>query len=112
MQATAKMIVNAMKSGYYDQVTTILSAAGTACSTFSIELTVDMCKEVDRVLKVICEAAKENGYTLIAVGTHAEATHVRENDEEPVVCNNVPCVIVPPAGVKYERQTRWVDGGV
>ena len=100
------MMANAMKSGYYDQVTTILAGAGTACSTFSYELVVDMCKEVDRVLKVICEAAKENGYTVVAVGTHAEATHVRENEEEAVVCNNVPCVIVPPEGVKYERQSR------
>lgn len=99
------MIVNAMKTGYYDQVTTMLIAAGLACSTFSYELTVDMCKEVDRVLKVICEAAKENGYTAVVVGTHSEATHVRENEEEKVVCNNVPCVIVPPEGVKYERQT-------
>ena len=47
---------------------------------------------------------------MVAVGTHAEATHVRENEEEPVVCNNVPCVIVPPEGVKYERQARGGAG--
>lgn len=101
-----------METGYYDMVTTILSAAGIVASTKSMELTADMCGQVDRVVKRIAEVAESHGYSLVIVGTHSEAAHVPEADNERGPCINVPCFIRPCEGVTFERQTcrngRWM----
>ena len=94
-----------METGYYDMVTTILSAAGIVESTKSMELTADMCGQVDRVVKRIAEVAESRGYSLVIVGTHSEAAHVPEADNERGPCINVPCFIRPCEGVTFERQT-------
>ena len=49
-----------METGYYDMVTTILSAAGIVASTKSMELTAYMCGQVYRVVNLIAEAAESH----------------------------------------------------
>ncbi|KNB42014.1 phosphoglyceromutase [Blastocystis sp. subtype 4] len=108
--AIANMISNALQTGYYDVITTMLSAAGIAASSKSVELTADMCGQVDRVVKRIAEEAEKDGYSVVIVGTHSEATHVPEKDDERGPCNNVPCFIRPCEGVTFEKQECKVDG--
>ena len=98
------MISNALQTGYYDVITTMLSAAGIASSSKSVELTADMCGQVDRVVKRIAEEAEKDGYSVVIVGTHSEATHVPEKDDERGQCNNVPCFIRPCEGGSFEKQ--------
>ena len=54
-------------------------------------------------LRRVCEAAHQNGYCVVVVGTDGFATHVplREADSFPVV--NVPCVVLPAEGQKLRR---------
>ena len=104
------MVCNAMKAKYYDAISTILSGVGIACSTHSEELTVKMCQDVDRILKHICEVGHENGYTMVVVGTNAEATRVPVTDDDVDPMNNVPCAVIPAEGQAFEK-TQCRQGG-
>ena len=108
-----------MESGYYDMITIMLSAAGIVTQSKSVDLVKDMCQQVDRVLKDLAETAEKTGYTLVVVGTHAEATCVPENEDDKAPCNNVPCIIRPCEGQTLQRVEcrcfRWdvmYSGGV
>ena len=90
------MVCNAMKAKYYDAISTILSGVGIACSTHSEELTV--------------KVGHENGYTMVVVGTNAEATRVPVTDDDVDPMNNVPCAVIPAEGQAFEK-TQCRQGG-
>lgn len=87
-------------------ITLMLSAAGIVTQSKSVDLVKDMCQQVDRVLKTLAEMAEKTGYTLVVVGTHAEATRVPETDDDKAPCNNVPCIIRPCEGQTLQRVER------
>lgn len=104
MRSTAHLVRTAMKSRYYDQITTILSGPCKKAAVGNYEETVSLCKEMDGLLKSLYEVAKESGYTLIMVGTNGDCAAVPKDVKEKSKCLNVPCFIVPGGATQATRQ--------
>ena len=104
MRSTCHLVKTAMKSRHYDQITTIISGPHKKASKGQYEETVELCKEMDGLLKDFCEVGKKEGYTIIMVGTNGDCAAVLENPNARSKCVDVPCFIVPAEGSKYERQ--------
>ena len=103
MQAMTELAVAALAAQRYDALYLGFAGAIVGCLKRSELLTTVLCKEIDGLLRRVCEAAHQNGYCVVVVGTDGFATHVplREADSFPVV--NVPCVVLPAEGQKLRR---------
>ena len=109
-QGVANMACMAMKAQRYDAVYLGFAGALLGAVKQSEMLTRVMCMEIDRLLQQVCEAAAQNGFAVVVVGTDGLATRVPQGGERTLPLVKVPCVVVPAQGAALEKKECRAEG--
>ena len=104
MKSTVYLTKNALKTGYYHAITTILSGASKKAAKLQYDECVQLCKEMDSICQELCQIAKDNHYSVILVGTNGGCSYVPNTEKEKDHCIDVPCIVIPSDNLQASRQ--------